>query len=76
MPLDQVRSAMISDLEIYQLAQALIREHGERASDVAIKQAKRLLGKKNIEGHATHMRIARTSKVILNRKRPANSLPH
>ena len=67
---------MLSDIDIYQSAQVLIREHGEKAPDIAIKQAKKLLGKKDTEGHATYMRIARASKIILNRKLPENSLPH
>ena len=65
---------MVSELDIYYSALALIREHGEEASDIAIKQAKNLLGRKNIEGHDTYMRIAIASKLILNRKLPKNSL--
>ena len=67
---------MVSDLDIYYSALALIREHGEKASDIAIKQAKNLLGRRNMEGHATYMRIAQASKLILNRKLPKGSLPH
>ena len=67
---------MASDLDIYRSALALIREHGGKAPDIAIKRAKKLLGKKDTEGHATYMRIARTSKMIFNRIPPENSLPH
>lgn len=67
---------MKSDREIYDSAQMLVREHGPKAADIAIRRAKRLLGQNDPEGHAVFMRIARTSKVILATKAPENRLLH
>ena len=59
---------MVSEIDIYRLANQLIKQFGERAESFALDRSKRLSDKGDAAGAATWMRIAQAAKNILQRE--------
>ena len=64
---------MISDLDIYRSANVLIGEHGEDAPTEAARKADAMLEKGDLAGQAVWLRIARATKELLSKERPAGA---
>jgi hypothetical protein len=61
---------MTPDLDIYRVAQALIKQHGEDAPSRAAQRADELLADGDVEGHATWVRIVKAVRVLLDDQPP------
>lgn len=62
---------MVSDLDTYRAANALIKKHGDEASLVAAMRADKMLTVGDMEGKATWLRILRAIDEI-TKKRPSD----
>ena len=62
---------MISDLDIYRSAQALIKQHGQDAPIHAAMRADAMLEKGDLDGVAVWKRIVKAAEELLSKERPA-----
>ncbi len=60
---------MTSDIDIYRTANALVREHGDRAATHAAMRADELLETGDMDGRATWLRIIRAIEELASSER-------
>ncbi len=62
---------MIPDLDIYRVANLLVKRHGQDASIEAAMRADAMLDKGDLDGYAVWKRIVKAVEELLSKERPA-----